>query len=97
VVMVLRAKVASSASSERKLCTGNPSSVRPVICLVTAVGERCDIGLELLRARPKHPRVHPWRWATTHLDMFIALSSTTAARVPVWFRAEITASRSLRR
>ena len=34
--MVLRASVARSASSDWKLCTGNPSAVSPVVCLVTA-------------------------------------------------------------
>ena len=36
VVMVLRATVARSASSVWKLCTGRPSSVRPMVCFLTA-------------------------------------------------------------
>jgi hypothetical protein len=49
VVMVLRAKVARSAGSERKLCTGRPSSVRPVVCFLTAAGERSACATTLLR------------------------------------------------
>ena len=49
--MVLRASVARSASSERKLCTGRPSSVRPVVCLVTAAGERWACATTLVRER----------------------------------------------
>ena len=47
--MVLRAKVARSASRERKLCTGRPSSVRPVVCLVTPAGERRAFATTLVR------------------------------------------------
>ena len=49
VTMVLRAKVARSASREWKLCTGSPSPVRRVICLATAPGERCAVATTLER------------------------------------------------
>ena len=39
VMMVLRASVARSANSERKLCTGRPSSVRLVLALRLAAVE----------------------------------------------------------
>ena len=51
VVMVLRASVARSANSVRKLCTGRPSSVRPVVCLLTAAGDRCHAATEPGEAR----------------------------------------------
>src|SRR3954465_2877504 len=47
--MVLRARVARSANSVRKLCTGRPSSVRPVVCLLTATGDRCACATTLVR------------------------------------------------
>src|SRR3984957_11352601 len=49
-MIVLRAKVARSASSERKLCTGRPSTVRPVVCFLTTAGERCACATTLLRS-----------------------------------------------
>ena len=41
MVIVLRARVARSANNERKLCTGRPSGVSPVVCLAMAAGEGC--------------------------------------------------------
>lgn len=49
VMTVLRTKVARSASSEWKLCTGSRSSVRPVVCMATATGERCAVATTLER------------------------------------------------
>jgi 7,8-dihydro-6-hydroxymethylpterin-pyrophosphokinase len=40
VTRVLRVRVARSASRVRKLWTGRPSPVRPVVCLATAAEER---------------------------------------------------------
>src|SRR6516225_10428882 len=42
--------VARSARRVRKLWTGRPSSVRPVVCLVTAAGERSALATTLERS-----------------------------------------------
>jgi hypothetical protein len=44
VTRVFRVRVARSLSRVRKLWTGRPFSVRPVVCLVTAAGERSALG-----------------------------------------------------
>src|SRR3984893_18073910 len=49
VTRVFRVRVARSARRVRKLWTGRPSSVRPVVCLVTAAGERRALATMLER------------------------------------------------
>src|SRR6516225_3404729 len=49
VTRVFRVRVARSASRVRKLCTGRPSSVRPVVCLVMALAERSALATTLAR------------------------------------------------
>src|SRR5271165_251134 len=46
----MRQYVARSASRLWKLCTGRPSSVRPVVSLRRAAGERCALATTLLRS-----------------------------------------------
>ena len=50
VTMVLRARVARSASRLWKLWTGAPSAVRPVALLARAAGERCALATGLSRS-----------------------------------------------
>src|SRR5208337_2661252 len=50
VVTVFLVSVARSASRVWKLWTGRPSSVRPVVCLATAAGERCALATTLARS-----------------------------------------------
>ena len=50
VMMVLRANVARSTSSVRKLCTGLPSRVTPVVSFRIAAGERWALATTLSRA-----------------------------------------------
>jgi hypothetical protein len=49
VTRVFRVRVARSSRRVRKLWTGRPSSVRPVVCLVTAAGERPALATTLER------------------------------------------------
>jgi hypothetical protein len=49
VTKVFRVRVARSSIRVRKLWTGRPSSVRPVVCLVTAAGERPALATTLER------------------------------------------------
>src|SRR5713226_3459171 len=49
VTRVFRVRVARSLRRVRKLWTGRPSSVRPVVCLVTAAGERSALATTLER------------------------------------------------
>jgi len=49
VTRVLQVSVARSASKVRKLWTGSPSSVRSVVCLVVAAGERSALAAALAR------------------------------------------------
>src|SRR5438477_11678690 len=49
VTRVFRVRVARSSRRVRKLWTGRPSSVRPVVCLVTAAGERSALATTLER------------------------------------------------
>jgi hypothetical protein len=46
-MMVLRAKV---ARIDRSLCTCSPSAVKPVVCILTAAGERCACTKMLVRS-----------------------------------------------
>jgi len=50
VATVLRASVARSAIRLWKLCTGSPSAVRQVVCLVTAASDRCALATGLERS-----------------------------------------------
>src|SRR5439155_22231900 len=52
VTRVFRVRVARSLRRVRKLWTGRPSSVRPVVCLVTAAGERSALATMLEFAVP---------------------------------------------
>ena len=54
VTRVFRVSVARSASRVRKLWTGRPSSVRPVVCLLTAAGERSALATTLARSASAH-------------------------------------------
>src|SRR5438132_8544106 len=49
VTRVFRVRVARSLRRVRKLWTGRPSSVRPVVCLMTAPGERSALATTLER------------------------------------------------